>query len=389
MGLFIYGTLRDRVLLERLAGAGPGPGAGAGALATSPAELPGHVVLRQAGDPFPYLAPRDGGVALGILVEGLTAAQMARLDAYETPFHYARASVTVRVNGRDVPALTYMPGPSVQAADSLWDFAEWEASFAPLAREAAVEIGSYDPPLSGAALRAQWGMIERRASARLRAQAEPAPSTLRSDPGQDLGQDSGRQAVTVIARAQLHGDFFKAGAMDLRHQTFRNTTSDVLRREFFAGTDAAIVLPYDPVSDLVLLVEQIRMGPLARGAANPWSLEPIAGMVDAHETPAAAAQREAAEEANLHDIRLEKMFAVYASPGNITDYFYCYAGLCTLPEARTYTGGLASEAEDLRLHIVPFADAFALIETGEANVGPLVMMLLWLDRNRDRLRAAA
>ncbi|MCB2157335.1 MAG: NUDIX domain-containing protein, partial [Rhodobacteraceae bacterium] len=45
--------------------------------------------------------------------------------------------------------------------------------------------------------------------------------------------------------------------------------------------------------DRVLLIEQFRMGPYARGDAEPWLIEAIAGRVDPGETPEDAARREA------------------------------------------------------------------------------------------------
>ena len=112
-------------------------------------------------------------------------------------------------------------------------------------------------------------------------------------------------------------------------------------------------------------------------------------MIDGGETPEAAGLRESEEEAGLSDVTLQKMFSYYPTTGGATDFFYCFLGLCDLPDDTTYTGGLASESEDLRLHVLPFDDAFALVETGEANMGALITMLLWLSQNRDRLRGIA
>jgi nudix-type nucleoside diphosphatase (YffH/AdpP family) len=153
-------------------------------------------------------------------------------------------------------------------------------------------------------------------------------------------------------------------------------------REVMAGADAALVLPYDEARDRILLVEQFRAGPARRGDPQPWILEPVAGLVDAGETPDHAARREAQEEAGLRLDRLERMFEGYASPGNATDHFYAFLALCDLPDDHATTGGLESEQEDLRLHLLAFDDAMRLIETGEANAMPLISMLLWLDRWR-------
>ncbi len=50
---------------------------------------------------------------------------------------------------------------------------------------------------------------------------------------------------------------------------------------FIASADAVTVLPYDPVRDRVLLIEQYRFGVHMRGDPRPWVLEPVAGRIDA------------------------------------------------------------------------------------------------------------
>jgi hypothetical protein len=60
-----------------------------------------------------------------------------------------------------------------------------------------------------------------------------------------------------------------------------------------------------------------------------------------------------------------------------------------LPVSGTGQGGLADEHEDIRTHVIDFAEALDLVRTGEANNGPLVLILLWLERERARLRSVA
>jgi hypothetical protein len=50
-------------------------------------------------------------------------------------------------------------------------------------------------------------------------------------------------------------------------------------------------------------------------------------------------------------------------------------------------GGLESEAEDIKSHVLSFDAAEALMKTGEINIGPLLHLLLWLKIERERLRA--
>ncbi len=147
------------------------------------------------------------------------------------------------------------------------------------------------------------------------------------------------------------------------------------------------VLPYDPSRDRVLVVEQVRTGPLARGAANPWQIEAVAGRIDAGETPPEAALRECAEEAGLVPWRLEKVAEYYPTPGAFTEFLYSYVGLCDLPDGVAGIHGVADEAEDIRGHLVPLDDMLARLDAGEIDNAPLILTLHWLARHHRRLRS--
>ncbi|WP_208354037.1 NUDIX domain-containing protein [Pseudaestuariivita rosea] len=228
---------------------------------------------------------------------------------------------------------------------------------------------------------ARVSSIKRRAQAAVTAKQTPAPSSLRHRHGAD--------DIQLQKDQILHAGFFSSDRLWVRHPRFDGTLSGTMIREVWIGTDAALILPYDPVADKVMLLEQVRMGPYARGDANPWTLEPIAGMVDPGETPADCAHREAMEEAGIRFQGLNPIASYYATPGASTDYFHSFIGICDLSEAGATTGGLQDEGEDIFVHVVPFTKAMQLIETGEIQVGPLILMLLWLARNRETLRASA
>lgn len=382
MALFIYGTLLHPPLMALIGGwrPGTGPRSGTGPGLAEPATLADHAVDRTAKGHLPMLIARPGAVARGQLWTGLDGAQLARLDAYETPFGYRLAPVTVRrADGTDLAAQAYFPDPAIAGSGEPWSLAEWEAAESPQTLLAAAEIAAHDPPLSGAALARQWPMIRHRASARLRAGQERVPATIRRAPG--------GPAPELLCERGRAGSFFKLTTVDLRYPTFAGPLSPVLTRDGFLGADAALVLPYDAARDRVLLVEQFRVGPFLRGDRNPWTLEPVAGLIEAGEEPAVAARREAREESGLQLQGLERMFATYASPGASTDHFHCFLGLADLPQDERWHGGLAEEHEDLRLHVLTLDAALGLIETGEINVGPLVAMLYWTARRRDRLTA--
>lgn len=203
-------------------------------------------------------------------------------------------------------------------------------------------------------------------------------------PARDLRQGQG--SVAVEAESRPHDGFFSLVAHELRPTRFDGERSDVLHRETFHGTDAAIVLPYDPATDRVVLVEQFRMGPFLRGDPIPWTLEPVAGLVDVGETPQEAARREVLEETGISLTGLEPVQSYYASPGGASDYFHSFVGLCDLSAFEGGIGGKADEHEDILSHLLDFDAAMGLTETGEADVGPLILLLYWLALNRSRLR---
>ena len=371
MAVFVYGTLMSSDLFIAVAG-----GQTSGPI---PAQLDGYSRKSVAQNVVPFITPDDQSQIAGLLWSDLNPDQIARLDLYERAFGYWTQTVQVTVATGVVQATCYMPPDGIVASDAPWSLSAWEADHLAPALLAAAEVFSHDPPPDPDALRRMWPMVEARAWAKHRAKA--APATLRH----------ARQAddIAVVTARPPQGGFFRLQDFDVHHARFDGHRSPILHREVFIAVDAAFLLPYDPFRDKVALIEQVRMGPLMRHDHNPWMLEPVAGIVDARESPEQAARRETFEEAGLTLDRLEPISAFYASPGSSTDYFYCYAGLCDLPQTEAYFGGLAAESEDIRVHPLSFDRAMALADSGEIQTGPLILILNWLARHRDRLRAMA
>ncbi len=379
MDIFLYGRLLYAPLFAVVAGGEAG--------VWQEAELHDHAVETALGQAspgtgkIPVLVPKPGSVVQGMLVTRLSPAQAERLSEYEVPLGNRFEAVQVRLlDGSLRAALTWTLGEAVRSSGEPWDLQEWCARSGAMAVEVATELGEHRPPMPPEEFARQAPMIRSRAAARLRA-AQGGPATVRR--AATGGDSAWRHAEP------LSGAFFKLAQMRMDHLRFDGGRSESLPREVLVGADAALVLPYDPLRDRVLLVEQFRAGPARRGDGNPWCLEPVAGIVDPGEAPDEAARREAREEAGIELQALSRMFEGYASPGSSTDHFYFFLGLADLPETDRWTGGLAEEHEDLRLHVLEFDAALALIETGEINAIPLIGMLYWLARHRARLRAEA
>jgi ADP-ribose pyrophosphatase len=178
--------------------------------------------------------------------------------------------------------------------------------------------------------------------------------------------------------------FFRIDRYTLRHRTHDGGWSAAMTREVFERGHAVAVLPYDPVRDQVVLIEQFRPGALAGGMA-PWQVEVVAGIIEPDEPPETVARRESEEEAGLHVRELIPITHYIASPGGSSETIRLYCGLID-SEAAGGLHGLDHENEDIHARAMPFDEAFGLLGQGPADNAPTVIGLYWLALNRARLR---
>lgn len=367
---FFYGTLCHAPLLAEVMGR---------EIALAPARLADHATYWVAGHAFPMIKAEPGGMAEGVLARGITDEEAARLDYYEGGFAYATQQVPVGIGaGETVAARIYFPEPSRQTPGAPWDLSVWQARVGDAAVIAARRFMAGFGRVPQAEAMARYPSLLAAAASAVRAR-KSAPATLRRQaaPGD----------VEITARAEPYARFFAVEEYDLRHRRFDGAMSGEMHRAVFVSCDAACALPYDPVRDEVLLIEQFRPGPMARGDAEPWMLEGVAGRVDPGETPEEAIRREAGEEAGITLGALYPVAGYYPTPGTMSEYLYAYVGIADLGTVATGTAGLAEEHEDIQSHILPFARLMELVASGEVENGVLLIMAYWLQANRARLRA--
>ena len=368
VNLFFYGTLCHppflAVVLGRVAD-------------TAPATLPGHAVHWAEGKDFPIIQERTGSFAKGVLVRGLDDADLARIRFYMGGFPVASRNLIVQVNHRDEVATGYFPDTGALMPGRGWLLEDWVAQWGETAVATAVDVMAQFGISDAADLGKRRGAMLVRGASRARA-GLATPATLRRAP---LPSD-----VVVEQRHYPYANFFAVEDYDLSFRRFDGTMSQTVSRAVFISGDAVTVLPYDPLRDRVLLIEQFRAGPFARGDANPWQLEAIAGRIDPGETVEDAVRREAVEEAGLDLGALLPVAGYYPTPGAKSEFLYSFVALCDLPDGCAGVFGVASEAEDIRGHLVSFDALMALLASGEASNGPLVLTALWLQRERGRLR---
>lgn len=191
------------------------------------------------------------------------------------------------------------------------------------------------------------------------------------------------QDVEIISKEILFKGFFRMIKYRFRHKLFEGGWSEVIEREMFERGHAAALLPYDPVSDQVVLIEQIRVGALEH--AHPWQLEIVAGIIDTDESPEQVVRREASEEAGISVEELAKVTSYYPSSGGCSEKLDVYVGKV---DASTAHGihGLDYEGEDIRVHVVSRESAYQWIVEGKFENGASIIALQWLQLNHQSLR---
>lgn len=191
--------------------------------------------------------------------------------------------------------------------------------------------------------------------------------------------------VEVLEREVAFDGYFKVVRLRLRHEQFRGGLGPELTREVFERGQAAAVLPYDPVRDEVVLVEQFRPGALG-APGEPWLLEPVAGIIEAGERPDDVARREAREEAGLEVSDLIEACEYFVSPGGATERCRVFIGRVDAAGAGG-VHGLAGEGEDIKVHVMSLGAALELIPQGRLRVASTLIAVQWLALNRETVRA--
>ncbi|MFC3607710.1 ADP-ribose diphosphatase [Stutzerimonas tarimensis] len=192
--------------------------------------------------------------------------------------------------------------------------------------------------------------------------------------------------VEILRREQCFRGFYSLDRLHLRHRLFDGSMGAEIDREVFLRHDAVCVLPYDPVNDKVVLIEQFRIGAIGK-SDNPWLLELVAGLIDKDEQPEEVARREAVEEAGLELGALWPVTSYFPSPGGSNERVYLYVGRCDSDGAGGVFG-LADEGEDIRVHVWSLDEALAAIGDGRIDNAASIIALQWLALNRTAVREA-
>jgi ADP-ribose pyrophosphatase len=191
--------------------------------------------------------------------------------------------------------------------------------------------------------------------------------------------------VSVKPVKNLYKGFFQVDLYQFEHALFAGGKSELISREILERGDAIAVLPYDPISDTVLLIEQIRIGAI-KSKHSPWLLECIAGMTDGSDDYESVVKKEAYEEAGLNLTELEFMLSYLSSPGGTTERLHLYLARADLSDVESGVYGLETEGEDINTHVLSVDDALTRLNNGEMDNAATVICMQWLALNHEKMK---
>ncbi|EJF7264883.1 ADP-ribose diphosphatase [Vibrio parahaemolyticus] len=190
--------------------------------------------------------------------------------------------------------------------------------------------------------------------------------------------------VEIISKESVFEGFFKMVKYRFKHKLFAGGWSDVVEREMFERGHAAAMLPYDPKTDQVVIIEQIRIGALEH--EHPWQLEIVAGMIDRDESAEEVIRREAEEEAGITVGRVASVTSYYPSSGGCSEKLDVFVGEVDASKAHGIHG-LDYEDEDIRVHVLSREQAYQWVKDGIFENGASIIALQWLQLNHQELRS--
>jgi ADP-ribose pyrophosphatase len=199
--------------------------------------------------------------------------------------------------------------------------------------------------------------------------------------------------LDILARRQVFQGYFRMEEWRIRHRLFAGGWSNEVTRECLERGHAVAVLPYDPVRDEVVLIEQFRVGAAASAPSpnwdgappSPWLIEIVAGIVEDGEHPDEVAARETMEECGRDLLALKQITNYLVTPGCSSETIRLYLGRVDAADAGGIHG-LDHENEDIRVFTVPAEDAFGMVADGTINNGTIIICLQWLQLNREAVR---
>ncbi|HPY40864.1 MAG TPA: NUDIX domain-containing protein [Thiolinea sp.] len=146
------------------------------------------------------------------------------------------------------------------------------------------------------------------------------------------------------------------------------------QREFYDRGNGATILLYNLAQQTVVLTRQFRFPAFMNGLESGLLIETAAGLLD-EASPEERIRLEAEEETGYQVQGLQKVFEAYMSPVSVTEKLYFYVAEYASQQRIGSGGGLEQEGEDIEVLELPFAQALAMLQSGEIEDAKTIILL--------------
>lgn len=184
-----------------------------------------------------------------------------------------------------------------------------------------------------------------------------------------------KKNFNIIDKKKLYRGFFELNQLTFKHKKHDGSWSKPLIREVFGGAHVATVLPFDPLTNKIILLDQVRVGLLEKNC-DPITKEIVAGIINKNETPEEAAIRECKEEIGCEIKNLLKIHSYYPTPGSSQSYYHLFLG-----EVESFKGerilGMKEEDEDIMARCYSIKKVKSMLNNGKIINGLTLIALQW------------
>ncbi|HBK06716.1 MAG TPA: ADP-ribose diphosphatase [Acetobacteraceae bacterium] len=195
--------------------------------------------------------------------------------------------------------------------------------------------------------------------------------------------------VVIESEQRVWSGRFPLDVVKFRNRRFDGAMSETRTWEVWRRGHASALLPYDPVADVVVLIEQFRFPALVAGI-DPVLVELPAGLCEDNEDPADTIKREMREEMNLDADLTERIGGYMLTAGGADEFCHLYIGRVVAPptdgEGIAGHAGEASEHEDIRVRVWDADEAIQAAFAGCFTNSITAIGLFWLAGKRAELR---
>jgi len=178
---------------------------------------------------------------------------------------------------------------------------------------------------------------------------------------------SPKKDIEILDKTTCYEGFFKLVRYRLKHTLFAGGWS------------------YDPIREQVVMIEQFRPGAIGH-ADGAWLWEIVAGILEPGESPGEVVYREVVEEAGCPVSDIIHICDFFVSPGSTSETTALFCGRVDASKA-SGIHGVASEHEDIQVHVVSFDTALEMLQAGKIRFAPAIIALQWLALHRDEVKA--